>query len=93
MVVLDEMPTTAIGKIFKPQLSCYQVESVIQAALAEIDMMVKVNASPSKQHGILASIEVNTEIANVQSQVDEALANFALHYQLKQVQANTQQVA
>lgn len=87
------MPTSATGKIFKPQLNCFQIEPVLQAALAEIDMMVKVSASPSKQHGILASFEVNTEIANVQSQVDEALANFALHNQLKQVPEKTMHVA
>ncbi|MFD2166963.1 AMP-binding protein [Thalassotalea euphylliae] len=80
VIVLDDMPTTAIGKIFKPQLNCFQVESVIKTALTDVEHIAGVEARPSKQHGILATINVYNQPDKVQNDIDDALANFALHY-------------
>lgn len=95
VIVLDDMPTTAIGKIFKPQLNCYQVELVIEAAISAIpnltNELINVAASPSKQHGILAIIELSDELDDIQIKVAEALANYAIHYEINSVSMESRQ--
>ena len=81
VIALSEMPTTAIGKIFKPQLNCYQVESVVDVVLTEIDGVasedIRVSASPSKQFGLSAQILLSEKIVSKQPEIEEALANFS----------------
>ncbi len=88
VIALSEMPTTAIGKIFKPQLNCYQVESVVDAVLTKIDGIasedIRVSASPSKQFGISAVISLSEKAESTRAEVEEALANFSFHYQFEQ---------
>jgi fatty-acyl-CoA synthase len=88
VIAISEMPTTAIGKIFKPQLNCYQVESVVDAVLTKINGIasddIRVSASPSKQFGISAAISLSERTESKQTDVEEALANFSFHYQFEQ---------
>ncbi|MCH2058350.1 MAG: AMP-binding protein [Thalassotalea sp.] len=88
VIALSEMPTTAIGKIFKPQLNCYQVESVVDVVLTEIDGVasedIRVSASPSKQFGLSAQILLSEKIVSKQPEIEEALANFSFHYRIEQ---------
>jgi fatty-acyl-CoA synthase len=58
IVVIDEMPLTSVGKIFKPDLRRLQIESAVQQALLGAGVQVqsiRIEADPAK-HGVCAVV-------------------------------------
>lgn len=87
--IVDSLPLTAVGKIFKPQLIWRETETVLTEALKEVqgvsDCQVKVG--PDSHHGKTAHLRVVTEPdqdqATVESAAREALSKYAIHYDLQ----------
>lgn len=86
--IIDEMPLTTVGKIFKPQLVWKQVESVyteqVQAVPDIASVAVQVGAD--KIHGVKAEIVITlkpqADAAIVEKAVRNKLGAFTIHYDL-----------
>lgn len=61
--VLDELPKTAVGKIFKPDLRKRAIQRVYDAALAEAGFAVRVrDVAEDKKRGLVARLEKTGEV-------------------------------
>ena len=61
VIVVDQLPVTAVGKIFKPALRCDATRRAFDTALAPLctgGVEVKVEATPDDRYGIVARVTV-----------------------------------
>jgi len=87
--IIETMPLTAVGKIFKPPLRWAQIEAVFRAALAplvEAGIETEVSVSESKQHGTLAQVSYRVTDPstgeNAEARIRQVLDRFTVQYQL-----------
>jgi acyl-CoA synthetase (AMP-forming)/AMP-acid ligase II len=72
--ILDELPKTAVGKVFKPDLRRRAIRRVYDAALAEADCPARVqDVIEDKKRGLVARIEMN---GADEAQVASVLSNY-----------------
>jgi fatty-acyl-CoA synthase len=90
VAIIDEVPLTPVGKIFKPALRWKAIEKVYQSeleALGDMAESVEVAVSEDKVHGSLAviSIKAAAQVSEdqIKDKVDEILARFTVKYNLK----------
>ncbi len=90
VLVIDQMPLTAVGKIFKPALKWDAVKRAFTAelaALGELAESVTVEVGEDKIHGTLAVIGVkparDASAEAVEAKVHEILANYAVKYRVE----------
>ncbi len=87
--IVDEIPQTAVGKIFKPDLARREVASVYQQVVADVEGVAKVTVkvSADKTHGTLAKIDAqadtDADIDALKKHIDTALGQFTIRYELK----------
>ena len=58
IVVLPVLPTTAVGKTFKPELRWRAIEHVLTEALAQQSIAASVTAGADERHGTLARVQL-----------------------------------
>lgn len=86
--ILDALPVTAVGKIFKPQLIWRETESVLVEAVRQVVGVAdtEVTVTPDSHHGKIAQLKVkalpHADAASIESAVRDALSKFAVHYEL-----------
>ncbi|MFL7838568.1 MAG: acyl-CoA synthetase [Candidatus Promineifilaceae bacterium] len=86
--IVDEVPQTAVGKIFKPFLIQLEVEDVYREVAAAVEGVanVEVSVKPHKLYGIAADVQVTAEpgvdTAALEEALNRALGQYAVHYQL-----------
>jgi len=88
--VIAQMPLTAVGKLFKPELVFREIKQVIDQALAPdfAQSAYQVKVAPDKKLGIIASItmtEKQDERNNEQAtkvKIETLLAAYSFHYQV-----------
>jgi fatty-acyl-CoA synthase len=87
--IIETMPLTAVGKIFKPPLRWAQIEAVFAEALAplaEDGIETEVSVSESKQHGTLAKVSCRVTDPsageNAEVRIRQVLDRFTVQYQL-----------
>ncbi len=86
--ILDKMPTTAVGKIFKPALVWREVEDVYREVVSGVDGVaaVEVKVGPDKLHGMVAHITVRpapgVDRADLEARIRQALGHYTIVYQL-----------
>ncbi len=86
--IVDTIPTTAVGKIFKPALVWREVEDVYQHVVAEVDGVasVKVQVGPDPLHGMKAKITVTPasgqDKAVLEERIREVLGHYTVAYEL-----------
>ena len=73
--ILDQLPVTAVGKIFKPALRHRAIEYVLGRTLAEHGIDASISVAEDKQQGTLARIKVNPA---AEAATRAALERFAL---------------
>jgi len=90
IVILDQMPLTAVGKIFKPPLRCDAVRRVYTEALSAIlpaHLSLEVQVEPNQQHGMLATLVLSgvpeDQRAHVHEQIARALGAYVVKYQIQ----------
>jgi fatty-acyl-CoA synthase len=90
IAIIDEVPLTPVGKIFKPALRWKAIQKVYQSALEELGDLaesVAVEVSEDKVHGSLAAIKIQAASGAAEEQikdrVDELLARYTVKYDLK----------
>lgn len=73
--ILDELPKTAVGKIFKPDLRKMAITRVYDAALTKAGLPVKVAAVvETKRRGLVAQIEASSDVKD--EDVTQVLGGF-----------------
>lgn len=86
--IVDAIPLTAVGKIFKPTLSRTQVKDVFEREVQEIEgvQAVSVTAQGDQRLGTVASVDLtldsNAEETAVVQQVTNALGQYSIHFQV-----------
>ena len=86
--ILDAIPLTAVGKIYKPALHHEQVEEVLREDVKKVAGVISlhVKADVDKRLGTVAQIEVTTRSGvdprDMATALKTALAGYALHYRL-----------
>jgi fatty-acyl-CoA synthase len=86
IIILEQMPVTAVGKIFKPALRQDATKRAIQAALSALTVeghSVDVQLVPDERHGMLARITVRAAASgaseDLRRRIDALLARFIGH--------------
>lgn len=89
VVIIDEIPLTPVGKIFKPALRWEAIRRVYQKELEALGAMaesVAVTVSEDKIHGSLAGISIKpaSGVSNeaLKNRVAEILARYTIRYEL-----------
>ncbi len=78
--ILPELPKTAVGKVFKPDLRKRAITRVYNAALTDAGLDAEVeNVFEDKKRGLVAAIRRNGEISD--AQMTETLGGFARPWQ------------
>jgi fatty-acyl-CoA synthase len=90
IVILDQMPVTTVGKIFKPPLRCDAVHRVYTEALATVlpaDFSCEVRVESHQQYGMLATLVLSgipeEQQAQVYDQIARALGAYVVKYQIQ----------
>ncbi|MFZ5962867.1 acyl-CoA synthetase [Thalassococcus sp. BH17M4-6] len=74
LTILDELPKTAVGKVFKPDLRKHAITRVYNAALAEADVPARVvSVTDDKKRGLVAQLQPN---GASEAQVAKVLGGF-----------------
>ncbi|GAA6154351.1 acyl-CoA synthetase [Pseudoteredinibacter isoporae] len=81
ITVLNEIPLTAVGKIFKPELRRMATETVLLERLAELGIQARVECIHDTEKGLTTSIEV-AETSRVK-ELEKALQGFALSISIR----------
>ncbi|WP_250462255.1 acyl-CoA synthetase [Microbulbifer litoralis] len=79
--IIDEIPHTAVGKVFKPDLRRDAIRRVIEERLGEKlpQDAFRVEVTPCKQHGQRADVFINRALAERQDEIASELANYTFH--------------
>lgn len=94
--IIDEIPLTAVGKIYKPELVCLEIKQTITEAInAHLkNKAVQINVFADKKLGIKANIFVNeNEINELQPQIKALLTPFSFNYEVLAIKTITNEVA
>ncbi|MBT6613165.1 MAG: hypothetical protein HOB38_13785 [Deltaproteobacteria bacterium] len=88
--IVDEIPLTAIGKIFKPTLRYEAIRDVYESAITNLGDSITsadVTARADDRHGTLVEITVkpseNSSKKEVEEQIKVALARYTVQYQVE----------
>jgi len=84
--IIDEMPLTAVGKLFKPALVCTEIAQIIKLALTESlpAKSYQISVQPDKKLGINATIEIapTSDAKAIKEVITTQLADYAFNYQV-----------
>ncbi len=87
--ILDEVPLTTVGKIFKPALKWDLTRRVIErelAALGDLVQSLEVTVGEDKVYGSSATIAIQPSSGTkdeIKKRIDELLGDYAIHYRTK----------
>ena len=88
--IVDEIPLTPVGKIFKPSLrwqSIHRVYTTELQALDDLTEKVEVSVNEDKIHGSIAEIAIKSapgiNADDIKAKADDILARFTVKYHLK----------
>ena len=80
--IVEQIPLTAVGKIFKPELRLDAMRRVLLERLGDLAQEVNIEVVSDVKYGLSAQITVQQPIGNWQSIASERLSLFKLHYNL-----------
>ncbi|RJX28667.1 MAG: acyl-CoA synthetase [Desulfarculus sp.] len=90
VIILDHIPLTAVGKIYKPALRWAAIKRVYEDELQPLAGVVRsltVEVGEDKVHGCLATIKITTspgaDLEVIQSRVAEALGRYTTMYRVE----------
>ena len=91
VVIMNEIPLTPVGKIFKPALKWAAIKSVYERELEPLKEMVgayEVSVNEDKIHGAKAMIKITDAKASreaVREKLSEILARFTIRYEVEMI--------
>jgi fatty-acyl-CoA synthase len=87
--VIESMPMTAVGKIFKPQLRYDAIKKVFESELERLSNLtesVKVTVQEDKTHGTIALIAVRpasgADEQKIRTHIDSILGRYTIRYEV-----------
>lgn len=84
--IIDSMPLTSVGKIFKPALVDKEIIKVVKASLQNNDSVdqAEIKVIKHKKYGRIVQIPVKNKVKseNIAEQIDQALTGYAFKYVL-----------
>ena len=87
--IVDEIPLTPVGKIFKPSLRWQAIQRVYEAeleVLADTVESVEISVNEDKIHGSIAEINIKagpgTSADEIKQSVENILARYTVKYKL-----------
>jgi fatty-acyl-CoA synthase len=90
VIIIDQMPLTPVGKIFKPRLRWDAVRRVYEDALTALGSMadsIQVTVAEDKVHGTLARIRLTpapgASADEISGRVKEILGRFTVKYEIE----------
>lgn len=87
--IIDQMPLTTVGKIFKPQLRWLEIQDVFSDKVGQIDGIeaVNVEAGSDPRHGTLARLQITAaagaDPAKLKASVSQVLGRYAIAYEVE----------
>ncbi len=89
VIVTDQIPLTAVGKIFKPALRWDATKRIYQEelkALGDLGTVERINVGEHKTHGtgvtIIIKAASGVDVKTVEARVAEILARFTVYYEV-----------
>lgn len=82
--VLAELPVTAVGKVFKPQLEMQEIQKCILATASELapNVKVEVQVGQDPKHGVLAQVTLQQNEPAVLAQLRTELGQYTFKSQV-----------
>ncbi len=80
--LVDHIPVTAVGKIFKPELRLDATRRVLSDSLADLGQQVEITVSSDAQYGMTAQIHIHQPRDDWGAQAQQRLSQFKLQYTL-----------
>lgn len=80
VVFLDEIPTTAVGKIFRPAMRQQITATVVQEALQAAGINAKVSARVDSKLGMTVTVQLNDKTQ--QQLAESALESYPCHFRI-----------
>ena len=77
--ILEKMPVTAVGKIFKPDLRRLAISRVFKTALADSGINAEVNVLTDEQWGVKAIVTSS----GTEQDINAVLGNFSVHFEIQ----------
>lgn len=87
--IVESLPVTAVGKIFKPQLIWLETEKVLNDAVRSTSGVAecRIQVGPDSHFGKIARVSVTpipgTEIASLESELRHEIGKYAIHFELE----------
>ncbi len=84
IAILDDMPQTAVGKIFKPDLRMMAIARVLKNAISDIAPSANVHVEHDEKTGVIAFVESNNAAidSEVAQQIRHKLDQFTVAYKI-----------
>jgi fatty-acyl-CoA synthase len=86
VIILDQMPLTGVGKIFKPELRYHAARLVFERLIGSLvgdPTRVSVAVGPHRQHGTVATISIGGTISEATlNSIRDALRGFQMRYEI-----------
>ncbi|MEM9984036.1 MAG: hypothetical protein AAF804_02980 [Bacteroidota bacterium] len=82
-------PLTSIGKIFKPILTYWEIESAYKQAISQTPNLsaIHIRVGPDNVHGTLAQVQVRAGEGNkaprIEAEINRILGDFTVKYELE----------
>jgi fatty-acyl-CoA synthase len=86
VILLDEVPLTPVGKIFKPALRWDAIRRVYEAelqALGDMAESVEIEVTEDKVHGCLATIRVKPAAGASQQEIEDKVESILTRYTIR----------
>ncbi len=87
--IVEEIPLTAVGKIFKPSLRLMSMRYVLEQELEELlgQTGFEVEVEACSKHGQKATIHLGPDAMTERSAIQKCLGSYAIHYEIIERQA------
>ncbi|MEM8917473.1 MAG: acyl-CoA synthetase [Pseudomonadota bacterium] len=84
IAILDDMPQTAVGKIFKPELRMMAIARVLKNAISDIAPSADVHVEQDEKTGVIAFVETKKDAIDdeVTQQIRHELDQFTVAYKI-----------
>jgi fatty-acyl-CoA synthase len=96
--IIDPMPITAVGKIFKPALRHHAIREVFAAelrTLSDLTQSIEIVVREEKTHGTTAYVTAKpaggVDAVKIGERVDALLGRYTVHYELSVVSGGSEQ--
>lgn len=77
VIVLDALPVTAVGKLFKPALRIDATERVVRETLSGSGIEAQISAKIEKERGLVVTVAPHDDSEGIAESIEDLLSGFA----------------